>query len=55
MMEKQLEKKGARKRPRNRWMDRITSNLEQLGVKDWKRKRHKRKEWSEIVKISKNN
>lgn len=34
----------AKERPRNRWMNNVTNNLEDLQVRDWKEKTKNRKE-----------
>ena len=40
-------------RPRLRWIDEVTANLQSMNIKDWKRKAKDQREWRRIVEEAK--
>ena len=45
--------KRLRGRPRQRWLEAIESDLQNLGVRAWRRKARDRPEWKEVVEQAK--
>ena len=50
ILERKLEGRGGRGRPRLRWINDVGDDVRKLGVKRWRTKVLEREEWAPIIK-----